>query len=141
MPRSRTAAASYLFSTRKPDIVGWRQQGKGGLPRRWFESTALFQVLFSLGRRARLAMVAAVQQNKRIFQAGSQRVSNIVYKKAAEIAEARHVSVDEIFASAFAEHVAEWERLQQRALRGSREKFLAVLDKVPDVEPEEFDRI
>jgi len=32
-----------------------------------------------------LAMVAAVQQNKRIFQAGSQRVSNIVYKKAAEI--------------------------------------------------------
>jgi predicted dehydrogenase len=32
-----------------------------------------------------LAMVAAVQENKRIFQAGSQRVSNIVYKKAAEI--------------------------------------------------------
>jgi predicted dehydrogenase len=32
-----------------------------------------------------LAMVAAVQQNKRIFQAGSQRVSNMVYKKAAEI--------------------------------------------------------
>lgn len=32
-----------------------------------------------------LAMVAAVEQNKRIFQAGSQRVSNIVYKKAAEI--------------------------------------------------------
>ena len=32
-----------------------------------------------------LAMVKAVQQNKRIFQAGSQRVSNIIYKKAAEI--------------------------------------------------------
>jgi predicted dehydrogenase len=32
-----------------------------------------------------LAMVKAVQENKRIFQAGSQRVSNIVYKKAAEI--------------------------------------------------------
>ena len=32
-----------------------------------------------------LAMVEAVQKNKRIFQAGSQRVSNIVYKKAAEI--------------------------------------------------------
>ena len=31
------------------------------------------------------AMVAAVQAGKRIFQAGSQRVSNIVYKKAAEI--------------------------------------------------------
>lgn len=32
-----------------------------------------------------LAMVTAVQKNKRIFQAGSQRVSNMVYKKAAEI--------------------------------------------------------
>lgn len=32
-----------------------------------------------------LAMVKAVQQGKRIFQAGSQRVSNMVYKKAAEI--------------------------------------------------------
>ena len=32
-----------------------------------------------------LAMVEAVQAGKRIFAAGSQRVSNIVYKKAAEI--------------------------------------------------------
>jgi predicted dehydrogenase len=32
-----------------------------------------------------LDMVKAVQDGKRIFQAGSQRVSNIVYKKAAEI--------------------------------------------------------
>jgi len=32
-----------------------------------------------------LAMVAAVEKGKRIFQAGSQRASNIVYKKAAEI--------------------------------------------------------
>ncbi len=31
------------------------------------------------------AMVAAVQKNKRTFAAGSQRVSNIAYKKAAEI--------------------------------------------------------
>lgn len=32
-----------------------------------------------------LAMVEAVQKGKRIFQAGSQRVSNIAYRKAAEI--------------------------------------------------------
>jgi predicted dehydrogenase len=32
-----------------------------------------------------LAMVEAVQTNKRIFQAGSQRVSSILFKKAAEI--------------------------------------------------------
>ena len=32
-----------------------------------------------------LAMVKAVQENKKIFQAGSQRVSNTLFKKAAEI--------------------------------------------------------
>jgi predicted dehydrogenase len=34
------------------------------------------------------AMVDAVEKNKRIFQAGSQRVSNMLYKKAAEIVKA-----------------------------------------------------
>jgi len=29
--------------------------------------------------------------------------------------------------------------LEERAKRGSREKFLAVLAKAPDVEPEEYD--
>jgi len=49
--------------------------------------------------------------------------------------------VDEVFASAFMEQVAAFERLRQRAARGDREKFLAVLDKVPDREPDEQDRI
>ena len=64
-----------------------------------------------------------------------------LHKKAVEIAEAQRVSVDEVFASAFVEHLAVWERLKQRAARGSREKFLAVLDRVPDAEPEEQDRL
>jgi len=63
-----------------------------------------------------------------------------LYQKAVEIAKTQHLSVDDVFASAFVEHVAAWERLQQRAARGNREKFLAVLDKVPDVEPEDFDQ-
>jgi hypothetical protein len=61
-------------------------------------------------------------------------------KKAVEIAKAQGVSVDEVFASAFAEQSSAWERLKQRAARGSHEKFLAVLDKVPDVEPGDYDR-
>ena len=64
-----------------------------------------------------------------------------LYRKAAEIAEAQHVSVDEVFASAFAEQLSAWDRLKQRAARGSRDRFLAVLDKVPDVEPEDDDRL
>lgn len=63
-----------------------------------------------------------------------------LYRKAVEIATAQHVSVDEVFASAFAEQVAAWERLKQRAARGTREGFLSALDKVPDVEPEDYDR-
>ena len=68
-------------------------------------------------------------------------VPDELYQKAVEIAEAQHVSVDEVFASAFVEQLAAWERLKQRAARGSRESFLAALDKVPDVEPEDYDRL
>jgi hypothetical protein len=68
------------------------------------------------------------------------QVPEELYQKAVEIANEQHVSVDDLFASAFIEQLSAWERLQQRAARGSREKFLAVIDKVPDVEPEEYDR-
>lgn len=64
-----------------------------------------------------------------------------LYRQAREIAESQHLSVDDVVSSAFAEHLAAWERLKHRAARGNRESFLAVLDKVPDVEPEEYDRI
>ena len=64
-----------------------------------------------------------------------------LYQKAAEIAAVQHLSVDEVFASAFADQLAAWERLRQRAARGDREEFLAVLDKVPNVEPDEYDRL
>ena len=64
-----------------------------------------------------------------------------LYNKAVKIAKAQHVSVDEVFVSAFVEQLAAWERLQHWAARGDRGKFLAVLDKVPDVEPQDFDRL
>ena len=70
----------------------------------------------------------------------SVSVPDEVYQKALEIAKVQHVSVDEVFASAFAEQLSALERLQQRATRGTREKFLAALDKVPDVEPDDYDR-
>jgi hypothetical protein len=63
-----------------------------------------------------------------------------IYAKAVEVAAAQKVPVDEVFVAAFSEHLAAQDRLRLRAERGSREKFLAVLDKVPDVEPDEFDR-
>jgi hypothetical protein len=70
----------------------------------------------------------------------SVSVPDELYQKAVEIAQAQRVSVDEVFASGFAEQLSAWERLRQRATRGAREKFLATLDKVPDVEPDHYDR-
>lgn len=64
-----------------------------------------------------------------------------LFQKAARIAAAENVTVDEVFAAAFAEQVAAWERLNQRASRGSRERFLAVMAKVPETEPEPHDQI
>ena len=68
-------------------------------------------------------------------------VPDDLYEKAVKMAEAQRVPVDELFVAAFADQMAQWEWLETRAARGSREKFLAALSKVPDVEPEEYDRI
>ena len=48
--------------------------------------------------------------------------------------------MDEVFASAFAEQLLAWERLQERASCGDRKKFLSILDRVPDVAPDDSDR-
>ena len=63
-----------------------------------------------------------------------------LYQQAVVIAKSRKVPVDEIIASAFAEQIAIW-RLKERAAQADRQKFLAVLDKAPDVEPAEHDRV
>jgi hypothetical protein len=64
-----------------------------------------------------------------------------LYDQARSIAEAHHVPVEQVFVSAFADQFAAWQRLKERAARGDHGKFLAVMDKVPDVEPEEYDRL
>jgi len=68
-------------------------------------------------------------------------VADEVYKRAAEIAIEENVPVEQLFAAAFEERLLEFERLKQRAARGSREKVLAVLDKAPAVEPPDYDRL
>jgi hypothetical protein len=71
----------------------------------------------------------------------SYEASGKVLEAMIEIAKAQRVSVGEVFASAFVDQLASWERLQQRAAGGNREKFLAVLDRVPGTEPEDQDRL
>ena len=64
-----------------------------------------------------------------------------VYRKAAELAKVERVSVDELVSAALAEQFAASDYLRRRTARASREKFLAALKQIPDVEPEEYDRL
>jgi hypothetical protein len=63
-----------------------------------------------------------------------------LYQSAKQIAAEENVSIEELFASAFEERVLEFERLNERASRGSYEKFRRVMAKIPAVEPPEYDR-
>lgn len=67
-------------------------------------------------------------------------VTKDIYDRAFEIARSQSMSVADVFATACAEHVAACEGLEQRARRGGRERFLEVLAKAPDVEPDRRDR-
>ena len=74
----------------------------------------------------------------------SLRVPNSLHKKVREIAKKDNVSINQFINSALAEKIAAFltqEYLEERAKRGSREKFEQVLSKVPDVPPEEYDRL
>ena len=71
----------------------------------------------------------------------SVNIPEELYRRASEVAAEENVSVDDLFASAFEERVLEFERLKEKASRGSYEKFMRVMAKVPAVEPAEHDRL
>jgi hypothetical protein len=68
-------------------------------------------------------------------------VSEELYRRAAEVAALENVPVEELFALAIEERILEFERLKEKAAKGSYEKFRAVMAKVPAVEPAEYDRL
>jgi hypothetical protein len=61
-----------------------------------------------------------------------------------ELASREGISINQFVATAVAEKMSALmteEYLQERARRGSRERYEAALAEVPDVEPEEYDRL
>lgn len=64
-----------------------------------------------------------------------------LYAKAVELAEQEHVSVEQFVSSALADQLAGRQYLEARAQRATRDRFLKALERVPDVEPEESDRL
>jgi hypothetical protein len=71
-------------------------------------------------------------------------VPESLLKQVRELSEKEGITIDQFVSSAIAEKASAWttiEYLKERARRGSREKFLQALSKVPKVEPDEADRI
>ena len=74
----------------------------------------------------------------------SLRLPEYLHNSVKELAQKGGVSINQFITLAVAEKMSALmteDYLNERAKRGSREKFDAVLAKVPSVEPEEYDRL
>jgi len=68
-------------------------------------------------------------------------VSEDLYKRAAEVAANDHVSVDEFVSAVLTNRLASREYIETRAKLFSQEDFNRALNEIPDVEPEDRDRL
>ena len=74
----------------------------------------------------------------------SIRLPESLHKKVRELAQTEGISMNQFIALAVAEKLSALmtvEYLEERAKRGSKENFDAVLAKVRDVEPLEYDKL
>ena len=74
----------------------------------------------------------------------SLRIPNSLHEQIRKLAKREGISINQFVASAASEKMAALlteEYLEERAKRASKRKVQAVLKKVPDVEPENFDRL
>lgn len=74
----------------------------------------------------------------------SLRLPNSLHEQIRQMSKREGISINQFIASAAAEKMAALltqEYIEERARKASREKFEAVLSKVPDVPPENHDRM
>lgn len=74
----------------------------------------------------------------------SIRLPNSLHERVRELAGREGISINQLVATALAEKLSALmtaDYLEARARRGSRTKFLAALARVPDVEPDPWDRL
>lgn len=74
----------------------------------------------------------------------SLRLPDSLHKMARELAKEENISINQLITLALAEKLSALkaeEIFRERAKRASREGYVAVLAKVPDVEPDETDRL
>jgi hypothetical protein len=77
------------------------------------------------------------------MSAMSLRLPESLHEAARELARREGISVNQLVTTALAEKLTALMTVDymERAKRGSREKFLAAMAHVPDVEPEAHDRL
>jgi hypothetical protein len=71
------------------------------------------------------------------------RIPDYLRQRAEAVAGKEKMSLDQLVSLALVSHLSGWmaqDEMALRAKRGSWEKFQAVLDKVPEDEPAEYDR-
>lgn len=74
----------------------------------------------------------------------SVRLPDSLYKHIKNLAEKEGISINQFLSSAAAEKLAAFaaqEYLEKRAKRANQQKFEEALSHIPDVEPEEYDRL
>jgi predicted transcriptional regulator len=74
----------------------------------------------------------------------SVNLPDSLQKRLEELAKKENVSIEQFISTALAEKISAMlteEYLEQRARRASRDKFERAMEKVPVVEPEEYDRL
>lgn len=74
----------------------------------------------------------------------SLRLPKSLHRQLRELAQEEGISVNQFVMLAVAEKIAfisTVEYLEERAKHGSREKLLEILNKVPDTEPDDFDKL
>jgi 23S rRNA G2445 N2-methylase RlmL len=74
----------------------------------------------------------------------SLRLANSTYELAKNLSKEDHVSLNQFIATAVSEKVSALNTesyINEQKKRASKEKFLQALEKVPDVEAEDFDSI
>ena len=72
------------------------------------------------------------------------RLPDSLHKRIKQMAAAEGISMNQFITLAVSEKMSDlatFEYLKERAKRGSRQKFEAVLANVPDVKPEEYDKL
>jgi len=74
----------------------------------------------------------------------SLRIPESLHKRVKRLASEDRISINQFINSAVAEKISALETsryLEERAKRGNVDKFREVLSKIPDIEPEPFDKL